>query len=304
MPAILSDHQVFTPHDVTEALQFMVDHRDEGWRPVAGGTDVVRQIYGNRANAKRWINLAPLRDQLAGIEADGGRVRIGSLTTMAKLRRSVRLHEVCPLIRQAAASMGGVQRQNRATVGGRIASNSPAGETLPVWLTLDAEIELTSHDTIRSIPYQQFLTGHRPISIAPDELITAVLFALPKHRIQRLLFRKVASRAAGAIGKVVLAAITGLDPDGHFRDVRLAFGGIRPSPLRARTTEQQVEGNRPSELLNEQAANLLTHDLAPDDDHRSTADYRLHAARNLTCAFLAGYLGETTETRPMASTRD
>ena len=95
MPIIVSDHQVFAPHDLMQALQFAAEHRDEGWRPVAGGTDVMRRIYGNRADAKRWISLAPLRDELAGIHDDCGRIRVGSLTTMTELRQSAVLHDVC-----------------------------------------------------------------------------------------------------------------------------------------------------------------------------------------------------------------
>jgi len=295
MPAIISDHQVFTPHDMAEALQFMDDHRDEDWRPVAGGTDVMRRIYGSYPDTKRWINLAPLRAQLADVDDDRGRIRIGSLTTMTELRRSVRLHDACPLIQQAAASTGGVQRQNRTTVGGRIASNSLACETLPVWLALDAEIELTSRATSRRVSYRRFLTSDDSRAVAANELITAVLFTPPKHRIQQLLFHKVASRAAGAIGKLVLAAIAGLDADGRYRNVRLAFGGIQTSPVRAHETERWVEGYRPSESVSEQASNmLLTVDLEPIDDNRSTVDYRQRAARNLTCAFLARRIGETT----------
>jgi len=292
MPTIISDHHVFTPHDVTEALQFMAHHHDEGWRPVAGGTDVMRQIYENRIATRGWINLAPLRDQLVGIHDDGNRIRIGALTTMTVLRRSAVLHDACPLIRQAAASTGGVQSQNRATVGGRIVSNFPAGETLPVWLALDAEIELTSHVASRSVPYRQFMTGHRQTAIAPDELLTAVLFPLPGHSSWRRLFRKVAPREGHAIGKVVMAAIASLDAEGCYRNVRLAFGGMGPLPVRARAAEQRVEGHRPGESHGEQAANLLTHDLTPIDDYRSTADYRLRAARNLTRAFVAGHIGE------------
>jgi len=291
MPAVISDHQVFAPNDLAEALQFMADHRDESWCPVAGGTEVMRRIYGNRADAKRWINLAPLRDDLAGIHDDGGRIRIGSLTTMSELRQSAVLHNVCPLIRQAATSTGVVQSQNRATVGGRIISASPTGETLSVWLALDAEIELTSLRGKRCVSYEQFMTGRRQTAIATDELLTAVLIPVSKHPSQRMLFRKVASRSAGAIAKVVLAAIAGLDDDGRYRDVRLAFGGMSPIPLRAHAAEQLVEGNRPCESLGERAAIVLTRDLSPVDDHRSTADYRLRAARNLTRAIIAGRIG-------------
>ncbi len=294
MPSIITNQQVFTPRSLTEALQFLVDHRAERWRPVAGGTSVMWQLHHHHADTTRWINLAPLRAELAGIHDDGNGIRIGALATMTELCRSAVLHEACPLIRQAATSVGGVQLQNRATVGGRIISNSPAGETLPLWLALDAGIELTSHDATRCVPYQQFMTGHRQTAIEPDELLTAVRFPVPEYSNRRLLFRKVAARSAGAIGKVMVAAIANLDAEGRYRNVRLAFGGMGPLPLRALAAEQRVDGNRASDSLGEQAANALALDLTPIDDHRSTADYRMRVARNLTRAFVAGHIGQTT----------
>jgi CO/xanthine dehydrogenase FAD-binding subunit len=292
MPVIISDQQVFTPHDLTEALQFMADHRDEQWRPVAGGTDVMREIYGNSAATKRWINLKLLRDNLAGIRDDGSQIRIGSLTTMTEIRRSSVLQDACPLIRQAATSTGGVQTQNRATVGGQIISASPAGELLPVWLVLDAEIELTSQRAKRFVTYEQFMTARRRTVIQSDELLTAITFRSRPDRSERLLFCKVASRSACTIGKVIMAAIAELDSDGRYRDMNIAFGGMGPMSLRARTAEQQVCGSQPSESLGEQAAKRLTDDLTPIDDYRSTASYRWQVARNLIRAFVAGHLGE------------
>ncbi len=305
MPTIISDHQVFTPRNLAEALQFMAQHRDEGWRPLAGGSEVMTHIYDNRAAATGWINLAPLRDQLAGIHEDGiledgiqegcihegGWVRIGALTTLTELRRSAVLQTICPLIRRAAAATGGVQRQNRATVGGRIVSASPAGETLPVWLALDAEVELSSRDATRCVAYRQFIQEPRQTAIASDELLTAIMIPIRARPNPRLLFRKVASRAAGAIGKMVFTAIAGLDAAGHYQDVRLAFGGMGPLPLRACGAEQLAEGHAPSDALGAQAANQLSAELTPVDDLRSTADYRLRTARNLTRAFVAGHIG-------------
>ena len=104
-----------------------------------------------------------------------------------------------------------------------------------------------------------------------------------------MYFRKVAPRAAQGISKLVFAAIAELN-GGCYRNVRLAFGGVGPTTLRARTAEQQAEGEPPSLLLGEQAAELLARDLAPIDDHRSTADYRLRVAKNLVREFLAGHL--------------
>lgn len=291
MPAIVTDHRVHTPAGLDDALRFLAEHQAEGWRPLAGGTDVMVGIYRDRTGGTRWLNLARLRPQLAGIRRENDLIRIEALATMTDLRRSLLLEEACPLIGQAAAVVGAAQVQSRATAGGNIVNGSPAGDTLPVWLALDAELELASTRGCRRIPFGQFMTGYRRTALASDELLTAVLFRPRSGEPQRLYFRKIAPRAAQGISKLVFAAIAGLD-GGRYRNVRLAFGSMGATTLRARMAEQRAEGEFPTPALGQQAAETLAHDLTPIDDHRSTADYRSRVARNLVREFLTGHLGD------------
>jgi len=291
MMPMISEQRVHTPADIDEALRFLSDHRGEDWRPLAGGTDVMVGLYRDRIGGNRWLNLSRLRPQLAGVHHEDNRLRIGALTTMAELRNSPLLDAVCPLIRQAAAAVGAAQIQNRATVGGNIVNSSPAGDTLPVWLALDAEVDLLSTRGCRRMRYDQFMTGYRRTVLAPDELLSAVLIPARPAAVSWMYFRKVAPRTAQGISKLVLAAVAALQ-DGRYRNVRLAFGSLGPHTLRARAAEQQAEGELPSLELGERAAELLSHDLTPIDDHRSTADYRLLVAKNLVRTFLAGHVGD------------
>ncbi len=290
MTAIISDHRVYTATDLDDALRFLAEHREEGWRPLAGGTDVMVGVYRDRSGGDQWLNLSRLRPQLAGIGRDGDFVHVGALATMTDLRRSALLEESCPLIGRAAAVVGATQVQNRATVGGNIANGSPAGDTLPVWLALDAELELASVRGQRRIAYGEFMTGYRRSVREPDELITGLRFQPRSGSTGRMYYRKVAPRAAQGISKVVFAAIAGWN-DGRYENVRLVFGSMGPITVRARAAEQCAEGEAPSAQLGEQAAERLAADLSPINDARSTADYRLRVAKNLVREFLAGNLG-------------
>jgi CO/xanthine dehydrogenase FAD-binding subunit len=292
MPAVVSHHAVVTPTHLDEALQFLADHRDEGWVPLAGGTDVMVGIYRDHDRRQRWLNLQQLRPQLSMIEWDGNTIRIGAMVTMTQLRRSSLLRHAYPLIRQAAAVVGARQIQNRATVGGNIVNASPAGDTLPVWLVLNAELELTSQRGTRRVPYGVFMTGYRQTVLAADELLTAVVCQPLPSGNWWLLFRKVGTRAAQAVSKVVFAGIAGLDAEGYYTDVRLAFGSMGPHTVRAWHAERRVIGHRPSETLAHHAADTLALDLSPIDDVRSTAAYRMRVARNLLWAYLSAQVGE------------
>lgn len=306
MPAIVSSLLAHTPATVAEAVAFLAEHAGEGWRPLAGGTDVMMGLYRDRRGGNRWLNIARLRHELGRIEWAGDELRIGALATMADLRESAIARAAHPLIAEAASAVGAAQIQNRATVGGNIANGSPAGDTLPVWLALDAEVELRSQRGLRRVAFERFMLGYRHSVMEADELLTAVLLKRPCPGLHAYLFRKVAPRAAQGISKVVFAA-TGLvvgdcsvasagpvgesSPAVRWSGVRLAWGSMAPMTKRAYAAERCAEGGLLAMELGMQAAEVLDSDLSPIDDARSTAAYRLAVARNLTREFLAGNLG-------------
>jgi CO/xanthine dehydrogenase FAD-binding subunit len=294
---------LYRPRGLDDALAFLAAHASEGWRPVAGGTDVmVARNYGKEPTS-RWLDLSPVRPELAGIRFEGERVRVGGCATMTELRRSELLAGSCPLIAEAAATVGAVQIQNRATVAGNIVNASPAGDTLPVWLALDAEVELVSASGTRRVPYASLTTAYRTTLRRPDELVSAVLFRpLPVERT-RILFRKIGTRAAQAISKVVLAAVARTAADGCYDDVRLAFGSMAAVPVRASAAEDAARGRPVDPQTGRAAAAKLAAHLAPIDDVRSTADYRMRVARNLVREFLAGRLGSEVRGAPGAPAR-
>lgn len=286
---VVSHHEVVTPASLAEALAFLSERAGEGWQPFAGGTDLMVHFNYGQETASRWVDLSRLRGELASIDDEGELVRIGGMATMTELRHSTLLSRACPMIGAAASTVGAIQIQNRATVAGNIANASPAGDTLPVWLALDAEIELASSSGRRVVPYRDFTPAYRKTVRRSDELVTAVLFRSPPAEC-RQVFRKVGTRAAQAISKVVMAAIAA-PATGPYEDVRLAFGSMGPVPTRVPAAEAAARGRPVSSDTGERAAAALATDLAPIDDVRSTAEYRMHVAGNLVRAFLAGYLG-------------
>jgi CO/xanthine dehydrogenase FAD-binding subunit len=299
--------QVYTPQDLSAALTFLAEHRHEGWQPLAGGTDVMVGLYRDRRGGDRWLNLARLRRELAEIRwlaEPTGRIAVGALTTMAELYRSPLIQHACPLLAEAASHVGAVQVQQRATVGGNIANGSPAADTLPAWLALDAQFELMSVRGRRTIACDQFATGYRRNLLEPDELLTGITFAPRLGRRQWGYFRKVAPRLAQGISKVVFTGLIDIET-GRCQHVRLAWGSLGPTVLRTRQAEQATEGRlAPSEASAEPAppdtsdgssdshpVSLLRTELHPIDDARSTAAYRHQVACNLLREFLAGHLG-------------
>ena len=262
---------VSSPASLTEAYALLADA--DGWRPVAGGTDLMVQITGELGPPPdRVLDIWRL-DELRGIsiDPDDGALTLGALTTYTEIRRSEVVAERLPALAEAAATIGAAQIQNRGTIGGNIANASPAGDTLPVLLATDAQIVLGSGRGERTVNAHDFWTGYRLTERRADELVARIRIPLPIGRQVR--FRKVGTRRAQAISKVVMA-IAWREPGGVWRDVRVALGSVAATPVRVRETERVLEGAASRKETADHAVATITQEIKPIDDVRSTADYR------------------------------
>ena len=257
------------PKTVREALRMLRD--DSPLVPLAGATDLYVALNFGTLAATRFMDLWAL-DGLRHIGLRGDFLSIGALATYTSLARSRLVNQRVPMLVAAAREVGGVQIQNRGTIGGNIANGSPAGDTLPVLAATDAIVVARSADTERRIPFADYYTGYRASVLRPDELIVAVEIPAVAGR---QWFRKVGTRAAQAISKVVIAAL---------RDdsaVRVALGSVGPVVVRARQTEATLDAGGGIDA----AAATLSGEIHPIDDIRSTADYRRQVAVNLLRQF-------------------
>ena len=254
---------------VDDALRLL---RDDGRAPVAGATDVYVALNFGTLVPRRFVDIWAL-DELRAIAVAGDTLVLGALATYAALARSPLVAERLPMLAEASRQVGGAQIQNRGTVGGNVANASPAGDSLPVLAAADAVVVLRSVGAERRVPITEFFTGYRATVMRPDELIVAV--EVPPVE-GRQWFRKVGTRAAQAISKVVVAAVRGPVP-------RIALGSVAPTVVRARRTERALADGDAVDA----AAAILADEIAPIDDVRSTADYRRRVAANLLRRFWA-----------------
>ena len=259
---------VVSPGTLSEALALRASG---AYRPIAGGTDLMVQLAADVAHPPEAVLDLSRLAELRGISTDGYDVSVGALTTYTELRHSPVISARLAALAEAAATIGAAQIQNRGTIGGNICNASPAGDTLPVLLAVDAVFVLGSSRGTREVPATEFWTGYRQTALAEDELLLRIRFAVDRSRHTR--FRKVGTRAAQAISKVVLALSYHSD-GGAWQDVRVALGSVAPIPVRAAATEAVLEGSWPAEAVAAEAARVLAGEIAPIDDVRSTAGYR------------------------------
>jgi xanthine dehydrogenase small subunit len=263
----LGDPEADTPRTLAEAYALLADG---GRRPLAGGTDALVERTAGIADPRGYLDLAAL-DELRGIRVLDGALILGAATTYAELRRDPLIAEHASVLAEMSAEVGAAQIQNRGTLGGNIATASPAGDSLPVLLALDAEIVVGGVRGERTLPAASFFPAYRRTALAADELILRIRIPLVPDRT--VAFRKVGTRRAQAISVVVLAVAWRWE-DGLWRDVRVALGSVAPTPIRARATEAALEGMPPTARVAAVAAATLAAEITPIDDVRSTAEYR------------------------------
>lgn len=187
-------------------------------------------------------------------------------------------------LRAAARQVGGVQIQNRATLIGNLCNASPAADGVPNLLALDARVILELVGGRRELPVCEFVRGNRRTARWHDELVLGVLIPPPPPGA-RGRFLKLGARRYLVISIVMVAAVLDLRPDGVARSARIAVGACNAAPVRLPALEAALAGQVPSAALI-RPEHLAP--LAPIDDVRGSADYRLLAARELLGRALAG----------------
>ena len=245
---------------------------EEQRTPVAGATDVYVALNFGTFAPRRLLDIWAL-DELRTISMHGETLVIGALTSYTALIQSHLVGVHLPMLAAASRVVGGVQIQNRGTLGGNIANGSPAADGVPVLSAVDAVVVLRSADKERRVALNGFYTGYRMNVMRPNELIVAI--EVPQVNGKQW-FRKVGTRQAQAISKIVMAAVRAPLP-------RIALGSIAPTVVRIPLTEQALASGHSID----EAVEILGREIAPIDDVRSTADYRRRVAQNLLRRFWA-----------------
>ncbi len=265
--------------NVDDALRLLAQG---GWTPLAGGTD----FYPARVGRPVGESLLDLGDVQAlrgiapaGDDEGGPLLRIGAMTSWSAIARAT-LDAQWIALQQAAREIGGVQVQNRATIGGNLCNASPAADGVAALLALDARLELASVRGRRRLPVEEFMLGVRRTALAPDELLVAIELPLRSTRA-RSGFLKLGHRRSLVISITMVAAAVDFDAHGRLERCAIAVGACSPACVRLRALESRLLGAPRAALARRFDASVCDETLAPlqpIDDVRATAGYRRHAA--------------------------
>ncbi|HEX6147348.1 MAG TPA: FAD binding domain-containing protein [Acidimicrobiia bacterium] len=250
--------EIVHPTSVKEALAGLT----EGVTPLAGGTDLMVEVNFGHVRPDQVVGLRRIAELK---EWEGA--RIGSGVTWRRIEQ-----DGPKALAEAARTVGSPQIRNAGTIGGNLGTASPAGDGHPFLAAVDATIELASTTGIRSLPWAEFFLGVKETARRDDELITAV--ELPQSLPERQAFAKIGVRNAMVIA-TVCAVVTRAD-DGR---VTVALGSVAPTPIRARRAEAMISSiTSPKDTDLAEFQRLVSEEVRPITDHRSTEEYRRHGA--------------------------
>ncbi|MFN7990132.1 MAG: FAD binding domain-containing protein [Thermoanaerobaculia bacterium] len=287
-------HPFAAPRDLPEALALLSARAAKGEKSVllAGGTDwfVERHVAPPEEEGALPLLVDVSRlDALRRIALEGDTLRVGAAVSYLEMKNDARVAARCPLLAAMARDVGALQIQARGTLGGNLASGSPAADGVCALAALDAMLLLRSLRGARRVPLAQFYTGYRKSVLAADELIEAVEVALPPEG-SPFAWRKVGTRQAQAISKVAFAGVAVVEKG---RATRLGLGMASVAPTVALLPATRALGLRSplAEIADAEVERAVLADVSPIDDVRSTAAYRRHVAVRLVQRFFGELRG-------------
>lgn len=255
---------------------------------LAGGTDLMPQTsHGTRAFGRKLVNITRIA-QMQGVRISKGALYIGALTTITELMNDDVVLRHVPILAAAADHFASDQIRNVATLGGNICNASPAGDMAVPLLALDARVELVSKPdrrlSRRSLPLCEFFLGPGRTAARPDELLTAVEIPVAADGCVSRFF-KFGTRPALDISMISIA-LAAARRDSRLVNVRVALGAVAPVPMRARRTEEALEGKRLDPHAIERAAQTARKEITPISDVRGSAWYRREMIHNVITRIL------------------
>jgi carbon-monoxide dehydrogenase medium subunit len=269
----LPSFDYYQPSTIEEALSLM-EKLDGGVSLLAGGTDLLVAMKDGRLRHRTLVDIKHISN-LGAIRPEDGGLCLGAAVNTRTIAQSSLVKERFPLLSQALAVLGSMQIGNRATIGGNLANASPAADSAPALLTLEASVKLVGRQGERLVPLENFFSGPGK-TVLERELLTEI--HVPSAPDQgRGVFYKLGPRGAPEDICIVSVAVFAV-PDASKRiwtDVRIALGAVAPTPIRARNAEKALLGQLIEGRAVEDAARLAAEkDARPISDIRGSASYR------------------------------
>ncbi len=266
----------FRASTIEEALELI--SKLESVKVLAGGSDLLIDLKIRRYEVRNVVDISGIKE-LNFIEDRGDHVAIGAATKLQDIIESPVIAAKAPVLAEAVSEMASWQVRNVATIGGNLCNASPAADTAPPLLVMNARLRLVSLEGEREVPITEFFLGPRKTVLRRGELLKEIV--VPYERGSGASFIKLGRRNAFTLSVVAVATLVKVR-NGIFDDVRVALNSVAPRPVRAVSVEKFLKSREVSMSAVEEGAKRVLQDISPISDVRASADYRREMSVVLT----------------------
>ncbi len=262
--------EYLAPTAIDEAIALLQQYGEDA-KLLAGGQSLVPMMKLRLARPKYLIDLNKIPHLNAITEAEG-RVHIGAMTRHVQIQESSLIGEKLPMLCEAARQIADTQVRNRGTLGGSLAEADPSGDWGPVALAFKAQLKCIGPSGRRTIEAKNFFTFAYTTALEDQELLTEVVFPVPRPE-SRGVYVKL-EPVAGAFAIVGAAVQITLDKAGVCQDLGIGVTGRGPVPQEAISVENLLKGKKISPELLDEAGRLIQEGAEPIEDMRGSAKYK------------------------------
>ena len=267
------DKKYFSPKTIKDLKKIIKKNPNADF--LSGGTDLSLKVTKERKDIQNIINLKDIKE-LDFIKKNKKFIEVGAATPLIKFEKFIKKHYSD--FNSVLKRYGSIQIRNVGTIGGNIATASPIGDTLPVLLSLNAELVIETLKNRKILSINEFFISYRKTKLKKGEFIYSIRIPLYKNNIFKAY--KISKRFDDDISS--LCASFNLEINNNkIKNVLIAFGGMAEIPKRAKICEKSLKNKHLSIDVFLKARNYLEKDFNPIDDMRASKDYRLEVAKNL-----------------------
>ncbi len=276
---MLPKFDYFAPQTLQETFELLEKHGKDA-KLLAGGTDLIVSLRAREQRPKSVIDIKGVKElhELSFDEKRG--LTVGAAVNLNKLIHYDAVSKNYPLLNEAVSTIGDYEIRNRATLVGNICNGSPAADSAPALLVLDANVNIVNQKGKRTVPVREFHTGVKKTVLANNELVTSISVPTPPkgYKGGYLKGRRTVGEdlAVVGVGGLVIPGSKG------GKSVRLAYASVAPTPVRALEAEKVFESNKPLNDLLDQAMPIVRKTVSPISDVRGGKDYRMNLVEVLT----------------------
>lgn len=275
-----SKQKYLLPENLGQALEYRCANPKA--HVINGATDTAIRQNKTHDFLPEIIDLSAV-DEIKSLTRQDDGFLIGAGLSLESFKNFAHAH--LPALMPMLEVFASWQIRNVATIGGNLATSSPIGDLIPLFIALKARLDLISVNGNRWVAMQDFITGYRKNCLEKDELIKGVFIPDPEPGV---VFRieKISTRRDLDISTLSIAMRLRTNSEKQIEEIILAYGGMADRPKRAIQAENFLTGKTWDRETLEQAKEFVGMDFTPISDARASAEYRMMAAKNLLMKML------------------